>query len=254
MQLLVFKYEEENHFNDLRTVEINGEIWFVAQDVCNLLEIQNSRMAIASLEEDEKLMYTIYTSGQNRKVNLINESGLYTLIFKSVKPSAVKFRKWVTKEVIPSIRKTGSYSSGIDRLETPNFVKRYFENFDRVDKDRFSVITELFIRLYGRFEHVGYKIPNKAITGKEIRPDVSVGKCFSAYLKTYHPEVADEFTMYSHIFPDGYEVEARQYPYSMLPIFIKYVDDVWIPQNAEKHFKERDIKALDYLPKLLKAS
>lgn len=68
-------------------------------------------------------------SGQNRQVNLISESGLYALIFKSNKPSAKQFRKWVTKEVIPSIRKKGSY--GINRLETPNFIVRFNDNWDR---------------------------------------------------------------------------------------------------------------------------
>lgn len=56
-------------------------------------------------------------------------------------------------------------------------------NWDRVDKGYFSVINELFVRLYGRFHHVGYEIPNKAFDGREIRPDVSVGKCFSCLFK-----------------------------------------------------------------------
>ena len=120
MQLQIFKYEEENHLDNLTTVEIDGEVWFVASEVCKLLDIKNSSDAVSRLDDDEKLTSVLPIAGQNRSVNLVSESGLYALIFKSNKPSAKVFRKWVTKEVIPSIRKTGKY--GINRLETPNFV------------------------------------------------------------------------------------------------------------------------------------
>lgn len=131
MQLAVFKYqEEENNINDFTTVEIDGEPWFLAADVCKLLDIQNVSREVSSLDDDEKLLYEIRMAGQMRKANFVNESGLYALIFRSKKESAKKFRKWVTKEVIPSIRKTGSF--GINRLETPNFIVRYNDNWDRV--------------------------------------------------------------------------------------------------------------------------
>ncbi|HZK69305.1 MAG TPA: Bro-N domain-containing protein [Paludibacter sp.] len=250
MQLQIFKYEEdEEHFDNLTTVEIEGEAWFVASEVCKLLDIKNSRDAVSRLDDDEKLVSVLPTSGQNRNVTIISESGLYALIFKSNKPSAKKFRKWVTKEVIPAVRKTGSY--GINRLETPNFVIRFNDNWDRTEKGYFSVISELFVRLYGRFEHVGYQIPNKAFNGKEIRPDVSVGKLFATHLRDKYPELSNDYKLYNHRFPNGTEVEARQYKNDLLPIFIKFIDDKWIMENADKYFKERDPVALDYLPKLL---
>ena len=87
-----------------------NEIWFVAKDVCAILKLTNSRMAIQSLDEDEKGVSNSYTPGGNQEVNIISESGLYRLIFKSRKPEARRFRKWVTGEVLPSIRKTGGYS------------------------------------------------------------------------------------------------------------------------------------------------
>lgn len=250
MQLQIFKYQEdEEHLDNLTTIEIDGEVWFIANEVCNLLDIKNASDAVSRLDEDEKQTSVLPISGQNRKVNLISESGLYALIFKSSKPSAKRFRKWVTKEVIPAIRKTGSY--GINRLETPNFVVRFNDNWDRTDKGFFSVISELFVRLYGKFENVGYQIPNKAFTGKEIRPDVSVGLLFAKYLRNNHPDFANDFKMYNHRFTNGMEVEARQYKNDLLPIFIKFIDDHWIPENAQNYFKERDPVALDYLPKLL---
>jgi prophage antirepressor-like protein len=95
--------------SEIRTVLIGTDIWFVASDVCDVLEIQNSRRSANLLDEDEKLMYTLCTSGQNRETWLVNESGLYSLTLTSRKPQAKAFKKWITSEVLPSIRKTGSY-------------------------------------------------------------------------------------------------------------------------------------------------
>ena len=94
---------------------------------------------------------------------------------------------------------------------------------------------------------VGYTIPNKAFSGKEIRPDVSVGILFAKYIRNKHPEIANDYKMYNHRFPNGFEFEARQYKNDILPIFIKYVDESWIPNNAYKYFEDRDRVALDYL-------
>ena len=133
MNMLIFKYDEmdgtsiSNASTDILTVEINGEPWFVASDVCNLLGLTNPSEALTALDDDEKQTSVILRAGQNRKVNLISESGLYALVFRSRKPFAKKFCKWVTKVVIPSIRKTGSFS--IDRTEVPNFVVRFNDNF-----------------------------------------------------------------------------------------------------------------------------
>jgi hypothetical protein len=251
MQLTIFKYQEENtnSINDFTIIELDGEPWFIAVDVCAMLDIQNVTQALSNLDDDEKLPYTLDRAGQKRLVNLINESGLYNLIFRSKKPSAKNFRKWVTKEVIPAIRKTGSF--GINRLDTPKFVIRFNDNWDRTERGHFSVISELFIRIYGRFEQIGYQIPNKAFDGKEIRPDVSVGRLFAQYLRDKHPEITETHKMYSHIFPNGLTVDARQYKNDLLPIFIKFIDDVWMPECAAKYLGDRDKLALEFLPKLL---
>src|ERR1035437_788410 len=170
MQFQIFKYKEESHIDDLTTVEIDGDVWFVAADVCALLDIKNVSYAVKPLDADEKTVSALRRgSKRNIPTLLINESGLYALVLRSNKPNARQFRKWITKEVIPAIRKTGGY--GINRATTPNFVIRYNDNWDRVEKGHFSVISELFVRLYGRFAHYGYFIPDKAFDGKEIRPD-----------------------------------------------------------------------------------
>lgn len=105
----VFNYGE-NENAPIRVQVINGETWFVAKDVCDRLGLTNSRKALQSLDNDEKGVTTGYTLGGNQTMAIVNESGLYSLVFQSRKPGAKKFRKWVTMEVLPSIRKTGSYS------------------------------------------------------------------------------------------------------------------------------------------------
>lgn len=252
-QLQIFKYQEgADHTDNLTAIEIDGEAWFVANEVCNLLDIKNPRDAVSRLDDDEKGVSVLPTPSGDQEKLIISESGLYALIFRSKKEGAKRFRKWVTKEVIPAIRKTGSY--GINRLETPNFVIRFNDNWDRVEKGYFSVISELFIRLFGRFEQIGYQIPNKAFDGREMRPDVSVGKLFAQYLRDNNYTDTDGFKKYNHKFPNGIEVEARQYKNEYLPVFIKYIDEEWIPKCAHEYFKKRDTLALDYLPKLLDSS
>lgn len=108
-ELQIFRYQD----NEVRTVEINGEPWFVLKDVCAVLGIGNSRMVFDRLDSDEKGVSQIDTPGGLQNVNIINESGLYNVILRSDKPEAKPFRKWVTSEVLPSIRKTGGYGQKV---------------------------------------------------------------------------------------------------------------------------------------------
>ena len=248
MQLQRFKYE---NMNDLTTLEIDGEIWFVANEVCKALDINNSRQALTRLDEDEKNTVIINDGIRgNPNKAIISESGLYALVLSSNKLEAKKFRKWITSEVIPRIRKTGSYEN--DRPNKSNFITWYDDNWDSTDKGYFSVLSELYIRLYGIFEKVGYIIPDKAFNGKEIRPDVSVDKTFANYLDANYPEQSNDHKPYTHVFSKtGLEVPCRQYKSSLLGIFAVYIDEVWIPSRAEAYFKKRDPIALEYLPKLI---
>ena len=93
----------------VRTVQKGGEVWFVATDVCAVLEHTNPSVAIGRLEDDERGVSTLYTRGGPQEVSVINESGLYGLIFTSRKPEARTFRRWVTGVVLPSIRRNGRY-------------------------------------------------------------------------------------------------------------------------------------------------
>jgi prophage antirepressor-like protein len=94
----------------------DGKPWFVGKDVCDCLEIRKSRDAIASLQKDETRPLVVDGKRGERSMTLVNESGLYRLIFRSRKPVAERFRSWVAREVLPSIRKHGIYEGGTAAL------------------------------------------------------------------------------------------------------------------------------------------
>ena len=102
-ELQLFQKEE---FGTIRTVMINGEPWFVAKDVCDILGTTNPTMAMDGLEDFERAKFNL---GRQGEANIISESGFYTLVLRSRKAIAKPFRIWVTSEVLPSIRKTGQY-------------------------------------------------------------------------------------------------------------------------------------------------
>jgi prophage antirepressor-like protein len=93
----------------VRTIAKEGQAWFVAKDVCDILGIADPSMALSRLDEDEKGTTSVGTTAGPREMLTVNESGLYSLIFTSRKPEAKRFRKWVTNEVLPAIRQTGRY-------------------------------------------------------------------------------------------------------------------------------------------------
>lgn len=103
-------YENEE-FGTVRTVVVDGEPWFVGKDVAEALGYSNTRDALAKrVDEEDKGVANCDTLGGNQNLTIINESGVYALIFGSKLPNAKKFKHWVTSEVLPSIRKTGSYN------------------------------------------------------------------------------------------------------------------------------------------------
>ena len=114
-EITVFNNDE---FGSIRTVTIENEPWFVGKDVAEVLGYQNgSRDINRHVDDEDKLCTKIEYAGQKREVTIINESGLYSLILSSKLPNAKKFKRWVTSEVLPSLRKTGSYSKPMSELE-----------------------------------------------------------------------------------------------------------------------------------------
>ncbi len=121
---------------EMRSVLINGEPWVVAKDVCAILGIRNHSDALSKLDDDEKGVVKTDTLGGTQSLSVVNESGLYSLIFRSNKPEAKVFRKWVTSEVLPTIRKKGYY--GMKSTQTFDYldmrdIPYYLQNFNGSD-------------------------------------------------------------------------------------------------------------------------
>jgi prophage antirepressor-like protein len=105
-QLQTLSFDEKQ----VRTIDRNGELWWLLKDVCDVLEVSDTSNVAKRLDDDERGTYQISTLGGSQEMLIISESGLYNVILRSDKPKAKPFRKWVTHEVLPSIRKTGGYS------------------------------------------------------------------------------------------------------------------------------------------------
>ena len=126
--LMIFENPE---FGAVRSILIDGEPWFVAADVCKALELEKTNRALSRLDDDEKGAHSVSTPGGRQRMSIISESGLYSLILGSRKPEARAFKRWITHEVIPSIRKHGAYmtDSLLDALEAhpeaePEYLNR----------------------------------------------------------------------------------------------------------------------------------
>jgi len=118
-QLQIFKNEE---FGQIRVVDMNNEPWFIAIDICKALDLSNPTVAVQRLDEDERAKFNL---GRQGETNIVNEYGLYNLILASRKPEAKKFKRWITHEVIPSIRKHGAYM-------TPEKIEEVLMNPDTI--------------------------------------------------------------------------------------------------------------------------
>ena len=145
-ELQIFNNEE---FGEIRTVTINDETWFVASDICKALDIANTTQAMQRLDDDEKSMLNIGLSGGF--TNCVNEYGLFNLVLASRKKEAKDFKRWITHEVLPSIRKTGSYGKPMTTAEKIRLLALGNEELnDRVDKVEGKIASlEEDMPLYG---------------------------------------------------------------------------------------------------------
>ena len=144
----IIKIFENEKFGRIRTITKDGEPWFVIADVCRALEIRNSRMVAGRLDRDELMSVKLTSGGQRREMTVINESGLYAVIIRSDKPQAQSFRKWLTSEVIPTIRRTGGYVSNEEM-----FIENYLPFLDEPYRDLFRIQMTIIGKLNERIRH-----------------------------------------------------------------------------------------------------
>lgn len=141
-ELQVFTYGG----NEVRTVQRNGEPWFVLKDVCAILGISKYRDAAERLDPDEREPVRVDTLGGKQEMLCINESGLYNVILRSDKPEAKPFRKWVTSEVLPSIRRTGGYIAGQENLTPEELMAKALMVAQKTLAEREARIADLTVQ------------------------------------------------------------------------------------------------------------
>ena len=144
-EIKIFENEE---FGKVRTVIKDGEPWFVLADICKVLEISNSRMVAGRLDAEELMSVKLTSGGQRREMTAVSESGLYAVILRSDKPQAKPFRKWVTTEILPTIRKTGGYVANEDM-----FIENYLPFLEEPYQNLFRLQMTAINKLNERIRH-----------------------------------------------------------------------------------------------------
>ena len=167
-EMKIFNFED----NEVRTQTINGEPWFVGKDVADILGYSNPAKAIRDhVDDEDKGQNDTFTPGGMQIMTIVNESGLYSLVFKSQLPSAKRFKRWVTSEVLPTIRKTGSYQIPADPMDALRLMFQATEHTqEKVNQVDARVIhLEQNVKLEpGEYAYIGKSISRKVYQiGKE---------------------------------------------------------------------------------------
>lgn len=137
------KVFNNDQFGKIRTVVQNGEPWFVGKDVCEALNLSKYRDALSHLDDDERMSIQVDTLGGLQNMSCVNECGLYTLVLRSTKPEAKEFRRWITHDVIPSIRKTGGYLGNVDGMSDLEILGRAMMIYKRTVEEQNKQIKEM---------------------------------------------------------------------------------------------------------------
>lgn len=199
----------------------------VANDVAVILGFKNPADAVFRLVKDKnKGFCKIQTPGGIQSVTVLEEPGIYQLIFSSKLPSAEKFQDWVFEKVLPEIRKTGSF--GVKQEITHNFEwfnrVRLYRSKTKIDANWFSIFEEITTSLISTFEDNGFVLPLSSV------PDISVGKVFCKHLRSIGIDTDDVryVKIYKHYYPDGRVVDANIYSVSLLPKFRVWFQDEYV--------------------------
>jgi len=240
--LSVFDYES----NEIRFVGDKP----VGNDIAKALGYADPAKTISTkVKAKNKGVAKMVTPGGIQSVTVLEEAGVYQLIFGSKLPSAEKFQDWVFEEVLPSIRKTGKYG-------TQSAFSHNFEWFERLKLYRrktkiptgwFSIFEEMCSGLMADFEDAGYSLPNGSI------PDISVGKCFCQYIRGLGHSTEDPLIVrkYLHYYPDGRVVDANIYTIELLPNYRVWFETTYTKTSLVKYLKSKDALALPSLCKML---
>jgi hypothetical protein len=234
--LQIFNYED----HEVRTVLIDGETWWVAIDVCAALDldVKQIKKHLSKLDDDEKGRTKITTLGGMQETSIINEPGLYGLVFNSRKPGAKDFKRWVKHEVLPAIRKTGSYTSPTQPALPTGLINslwisrtRLFSKYTKIPVDKFCVFEEISMPFFN-IELRGYELPGKAV------PDSSVGGRWCTYLRDVLKFDDSLIENYPHHYPDHRgTINAYIYPIDWLPAFRTWFRAVYIPVHLPDYLK-----------------
>jgi prophage antirepressor-like protein len=134
-------------FGEVRTLNIENEPWFVAADVCKALEIGNPTDAMRRLDADERTLVSIEGASNGLSVNAVNEPGLYTLVLGSRKPEAKAFKRWITHDVIPSIRKNGGYIAGQETLSPEELMAKALLVAQKTIEEKNALLSRTSVEL-----------------------------------------------------------------------------------------------------------
>lgn len=198
--LQIFNNEE---FGEVRTVDINGEPWFIGKDIARALDYKNTAVALQdNVDPDDKEVTKVSTSGGQQDTIIINESGLYSLVFGSRLPNAKKFKRWVTSEVIPDIRKHGIYA-------TDNVINQILNNPDFGIELLNTLKKERAARVEAEKKNAILTHVNKTYTMTEIAKELNMtsAKKLNEILrdKKIQYKVNDTWVFYSQYSNLGYE-------------------------------------------------
>jgi prophage antirepressor-like protein len=229
----VFDYQS----SQVRVIMRDGEPWFIAKDVCDILDIVSARQAVGKLDEDEKGVCNVYTPGGNQSMLCVSEPGLYGLIFTSRKLEAKAFKRWVKHEVLPSIRKTGSYNqtqtvSSVHAL-SERFRPRALENLLRVPDGYFSVMGEFFKHLYNVEALLNQSLDEHAMI------EISVGQRWSRYARDVLGIPDQERRKYPHLCQDHRTEHVWAYPIRYVDVFGKWLWVVYFPEQFPAYIRYR---------------
>lgn len=158
---------------------------------------------------------------------------------------AVKVSQWVFEWM------SGLGSPMATRRASFDFMKRFHLNADRVSHGYFSIIGEMYVRIHGELEHLGYVLPERGADGALMRPDVSVGSTFPRWLEQCYPGLVEKRARYSHLLPDGMEVPAWQYHNSVWPQFVEFMTTEWLPNRALAYYRIRDPQAVPFIERVI---